>query len=273
MNYSALHELISALEYGTRLHIGIVLLDDFGDKVFDLSHERTIHMGEVCWFFKNRESGTRKCYRCRKMAIEKAQREKRDFGGYCINGVYEYTRPVIINDECAAIIFIGNIFHQNGKSGRLLCRLGEQSALVDTMEKNFDEEKCRKLGEVIESYMRAMWEIKPRQKSESELPLIKNIKGYIHANFVFDIRLSDVAQLFHYNEQYLGRLFKKETGKSFSEYVNDRRVSCSLEYLKSDMSIINIASCVGFQNVTYFNRLFKRYIGITPGEYRKERFE
>lgn len=268
MEYSTLHELISALEYGTHLHIGVVLLEDFDDEAFCLNHARTIHMGDVCWFFKNREDGTRKCFRCRKLALGKAQRELCDFGGYCINGVYEYTRPVMIEDRCAAIIYIGNIFHPNAFGKRLATRLGERKDLLDTMEQNIDEEKCRTIGQVIESYIRALRKIKPKQRKESEMLLIKHIKGYADTNLVFDIRLSDVAHLFHYNEQYLGRLFKKETGMSFSEYINYKRVECAAEYLKKDMSITDIASCVGFQNVTYFNRIFKRYMGITPTEYR-----
>jgi len=271
MEYSALHELIASLEYGTRLHIGVLFFDDFDDEIFKLEHPRTIHMGEVCWYFKNMENGTRKCYRCRKMAIQKAQREGKAFGGYCINGVYEYTRPVMIGNQCAAIIYIGNILHKDGLDQRLVHRLGEDSPLLDTMEKNFDEQKCRKVGQVIESYIRALWEIKPKRKKEKESPLIKNIKGYVIANLMFDIHLSDVAHLFHYNDQYLGRLFKRETGESFTEYVNKRRVNLSLEYLEGNMNITNIASCVGFQNVTYFNRMFKRYIGESPSEYRKKR--
>lgn len=47
---------------------------------------------------------------CRNAAIKKAMRLKKEFGGFCINGVYEYIHPVIINDYVACIIYIGNIF-------------------------------------------------------------------------------------------------------------------------------------------------------------------
>ena len=71
---------------------------------------------------------------------------------------------------------------------------------------------------------------------------------------------------------YLGRLFKKETGMCIGDYINLRRLEIAKELLAStDDKIISISSSVGFNNVTYFNRLFKKQTGLTPLQYRSKK--
>jgi len=269
MEYSTLYDLIRFLQRGTRLHIGVLFFGRFGGSAFSLPHSQTIHDAPVCWEFKNRTGGNRRCFRCRQMAIEKGLREGREFGGCCVNGVYEYTRPVIIDGECAALIYIGNI-RRAESAPRLLHFLGEQTELLETMENGFDDEQCRALGRLIESYIRALLEHQSEQGANTPSPLIENVKAYVAANLEYSISLSDAAKLFHYHEQYLGRLFKRETGMRFSDYLNKERLKRAATYLSGKESVINIAYQVGFRNVTYFNRIFKRYFGKTPTEYKKE---
>ncbi len=268
MKYSNLYDLLRFLERGTRLHIGVLFFGSFGGGVFRLPHSQTIHDAPVCWEFKGREGGNRRCFRCRQMAIRKCLRERSEFGGCCVNGVYEYTRPVMIDDECAAMIYVGNI-HQSDADGRLRRFLGDQTPLLETMESDFDEEHCRALGHLIESYIRALLERQSERQADQPSPLIENVKAYVAEHLEYAVSLSDAARLFHYHEQYLGRLFKRETGMCFSEYINSERVKRAAAYLAGEESVISIAYRVGFRNVTYFNRVFKRYFGKTPTEYKK----
>lgn len=84
--------------------------------------------------------------------------------------------------------------------------------------------------------------------------------------------LGAMAELFHYNPKYLGRRFKEKTGQSVSQYCNRRRLERAATLLSgSDGSVLRIATELGFNNVTYFNRLFKEHYGLTPTEYRKDR--
>ena len=90
------------------------------------------------------------------------------------------------------------------------------------------------------------------------------------SNLAFPIKLSDIAQKFHYNEKYLGRLFKQKAGKSINEYIIEQRLYIAEEKLKTTQdSILNIAVSSGFLDATYFNRIFKQKHGCTPSQYRK----
>ena len=81
----------------------------------------------------------------------------------------------------------------------------------------------------------------------------------------------DIAQTVHLNEQYFMRLFKKETGGSVLQYITARRIALSIYYLENtEMSITDIAVSSGFDNYSYFNRIFKRLTGTTPSKYRQK---
>lgn len=83
------------------------------------------------------------------------------------------------------------------------------------------------------------------------------------------LKIPQIAKTFQYNEQYIGRLFKKKTQMSFSNYISKQRIERAKILLKeTDDSVIDIAFKVGFNNVTYFNRIFKKYLNTTPSEFR-----
>lgn len=100
---------------------------------------------------------------------------------------------------------------------------------------------------------------------------ISAIKKYIEEHLNEKIYVEDLAEIIHVNEQYLMRIFKKATGKSVTEYITERRISLASALLKNtDKSINFIADCVGCENYSYFTKLFKKYTGFTPREYRNQ---
>ncbi|MBQ8743332.1 MAG: helix-turn-helix domain-containing protein [Clostridia bacterium] len=271
MIYGNLNDLIDSIEYGTKLHIGVLFLGNYGNEMLSLPRRKQIHACPICDEMKSRRGGFRRCFYCRNAAIKKAMETKEPFSGLCINGVYEYTHPVIINGEVASIIYIGNILPEKERSEKLIRKLDKSAGLIDTAEKDFSEMRCKTVSYVIEGYIRMSLELFPsRMVSKSFDRLIDNIKNYIEANIEFDIDLTLLSRIFHYSEKYLGRLFKKNVGVSFSEYLSSRRVEIARDLLLScDDTVINISSRVGFNNVTYFNKIFKKYYGCSPSTYRK----
>lgn len=264
MEFCSLYDLLTFLEYGTQLRIGVLFFGTVNDKL-KIPYDRSIHDSLICRHFKENPEQYKRCYRCRNAALKNAQRKKSGYGAECINGIYEYTKPVYIENELYCIIFIGNISNGSEKLQRI------DKSLTDTLEVNFDESRCEKVSTIIESYINAALKFLPTS-SHSENPLIDNIKRYIRENIEYDVDFSDIASVFHYNDKYLGRLFKAKTGVTFKGYANSLRISKAKTYLKeSDLSVIDISARSGFNNVTYFNRLFKKAVGVTPVQYRKSR--
>lgn len=269
MEHSNLYELIQCLQYGTNLHIGVLFFNNYGNEKCQLPVSHTIHSREVCNEMKSRgKREFKRCFSCRNLAIKKAMATQKPFGGICINGVYEYTHPVVVQGDVACMIYVGNILEETKGYEKLGKQLGEKLHLVDTMERDFSYQKCVALANIVESYIRFLLD-KYDYRNKTTNPLIDNIKNYLLANLEYDIEVSHITAIFHYNQQYLGRLFKKETGLSIREFVLEQRLEHARILLEnSNDMVIEIANRVGFNNVTYFNRQFKRKYSITPSQYR-----
>ncbi|NQX59898.1 response regulator transcription factor [Paenibacillus qinlingensis] len=93
---------------------------------------------------------------------------------------------------------------------------------------------------------------------------------YIDTNFQSELYLKDLSVKFLINQVYCCQLFKKNLGKTFSEYVTDLRIKKACELLKhTELSIDEIAAKVGYMDYYYFNKVFKKHSGITPTKFRK----
>jgi YesN/AraC family two-component response regulator len=95
------------------------------------------------------------------------------------------------------------------------------------------------------------------------------ILNYINANYK-DVTLKIIAEHLNYNQDYIGKLIKKITGKNLTELVREKRIKQAEYLLKStDMAVVDIVTEIGYSNVSYFYKHFKEELGITPDEYRK----
>ncbi len=104
---------------------------------------------------------------------------------------------------------------------------------------------------------------------------IQEAYHYIIKNFADPtLKLKDVADLINMSESAFSHFFKKHTNKSFTEFITDVRIgnTCKL-LLSTDDSISQIAYQSGFNNIANFNRLFKKYRGCTPADYRSKHKE
>jgi len=86
-----------------------------------------------------------------------------------------------------------------------------------------------------------------------------------------DLSLKNVADLFFYNEKYFSALFKQNMGINFSQYLNEIRIQHAVDLIrKNDISVAEVAFTCGFSDSMYFSKVFKRIIGKTPSEYKKQ---
>lgn len=102
------------------------------------------------------------------------------------------------------------------------------------------------------------------------IEMTKAIISYIENNYNNPISITDISQFLHVSNGYLCRFFKTVTNMTVIEYINYYRINKSASLLQeSQMEIGEIASLVGFNNISYFNKTFRHYMHITPSEYRK----
>jgi AraC-like DNA-binding protein len=99
---------------------------------------------------------------------------------------------------------------------------------------------------------------------------INIICQYIQKHASEGLNIQDAATLIHLSPSAFCKFFKRMTGKTFSDYVNDIRIvnSCS-DLLSSEAKVAEIAYKNGFESLTYFNRIFLKKTNMKPSEYRK----
>ena len=103
------------------------------------------------------------------------------------------------------------------------------------------------------------------------LDKLKMILKYVEEHYDEPTTIDDMADLTHYSKSHFMKFFKSHMGMGFIEYLNDYRLTIAARQLvSSDESILTVASLSGFDNLSYFNRLFRRKYHTTPGAYRKK---
>ena len=106
---------------------------------------------------------------------------------------------------------------------------------------------------------------------------IEEIIEYVNANLTSDINLESLSQRARFSQTYFHNLFKKSTGQTLHEYIEDRRIKKSVNLmLSTNMTLTEIAYECGFSSQSYFSYAFKRKMKATPREYVKgiyERYE
>lgn len=113
--------------------------------------------------------------------------------------------------------------------------------------------------------------IRPSRPSTGEIPeWVEQIRRHIDRHFTESLALADFTRLTGLSEGYLCRRFKRHTGKTIFEYLIARRMQAAMLRLRSsNEKVLRIALECGFSDLAFFNRKFKRMVGVSPTTYRK----
>lgn len=153
---------------------------------------------------------------------------------------------------------------EGGATSDSILKVNNQLLTIIPTLNNMDD-LCYKLQEAIDAFTDCMFEHIPNKNSE----IIKKTIRYISQNYANPLTLELVANQVHLNPSYFSTLFKQSTGSSFKEYLNMVRVEESKRLLaNTDYALIDIAIATGFEDQSYFTKVFKRYTGLTPKQFR-----
>ncbi|RAP75194.1 response regulator transcription factor [Paenibacillus montanisoli] len=105
---------------------------------------------------------------------------------------------------------------------------------------------------------------------DSKSPIVKTVLKHIHESYAKELSLKGLGSQFHVHPVYLGKLFQKEVKESFTDYINKYRIEqAKLLLRESQLKVQDIAREVGYWEAGYFYKQFKKYVGISPMEYRE----
>lgn len=113
-------------------------------------------------------------------------------------------------------------------------------------------------------------ETNQKYTNQKSVQKIKQILTYLAEHYQHSITIEEIAGHCFYSKSYFMKFFKDTMGMSFIHYLNDYRLDIAAKLLlQTTDNILDIAIRCGFDNLSYFNRLFKKKYGISPGKYRE----
>ncbi|MCR2807672.1 response regulator [Paenibacillus soyae] len=140
---------------------------------------------------------------------------------------------------------------------------------IPAWQRLIDCSAASQVKEAVMDYIARHAEAELNKQNGQQHHLIQRVAGYIEAHIHENVTVKQLAELHHLNASYLSVLFKKSTGKTISEFVQETRMNRAMELLRDPhVKVYEVAEQVGFQTAAYFAYLFKKTTGYTPQEYR-----
>lgn len=148
---------------------------------------------------------------------------------------------------------------------------GMSSEFAKRIENSKTEKDIEKLwNDMIYSYCKLV----KTHAAKGYSPLVQNVVMLIDADLSGELTLSAMAERFNVNASYLSSLFKKDTGHTLTEYVNNKRVDRAKFLLETtSQQVQTISHACGILDVNYFTKIFKKHTGETPKHYRESRMQ
>lgn len=212
--------------------------------------------------------------------------------GFVQKHLKEQEKLVISNVLVGNVIMAQRVFHEmvEGAAGQSFSQKKQlvwdvmrdiQSVLVsmdekmseqlqhffDISEEMTDMETCMEWADSIFEKIKNAGIAEEEQRRDS---LIEKVKAYIQEKICEDISQEDVAKQVYISTSYLSRLFKKQTGQNFQQYVSYVKMEKAKELLVDPQyKVYQVGEMLGYKTLRYFVRAFRAHTGMNPGEYRR----
>lgn len=162
-------------------------------------------------------------------------------------------------------VWADRIFHDaDGRVGQLL--LGMVEEYREKRLGSAEIFRCR-LTEILILTLRML--VQP-QKHYAESTVVTKLIRYVDVSYKEKLTLRMFCDRQHYSLSYVSRRFKQETGMTFREYLQKVRMEKCCELLSgSDMTVSEAAAAVGYEDMQFFHEIFRKYLHMTPKEYRR----
>jgi len=174
----------------------------------------------------------------------------------------EFTR--LANERYPELLIIILTAYDEFEYARQCVRLN----VFEYMLKPFSRNELNQILERVREFLDSREKGEEKPETVIEISTIEKVRQYLQKNYTDStINLTGVAQMFGFSPSYLSRKFKSETGKSFVDFLTERRIEHAKELALGGALLYSVAASVGIPDPNYFGRCFKRYTGTTYSDY------
>ena len=198
---------------------------------------------------------------------------------YLLNKVCEYVLNCDISNSLALIerVLPSNMSYQQSLklSKKLIKKISDETSFITEVGEIkapsiVDCKHSKDIQHAISIYVQDKIE-QIRKNNKTNSGIIERVIEYIDDNIYSKITLESVAKFISFSPAYFSRFFRQQTGKKFIDYVTEKKMENAKIQIKfSDKKIIDISQGLGYNNMAHFLKLFKKYTGMTPTEFRNK---
>lgn len=252
-------------------------------EVWTMAHQGKKHQNPFCALISEQSRSCSACLQAQERASEGATDGPNTI--VCFAGLCDTAVPVRIGNELIGFLQTGQVLLKKpgksvfNKTTKLLLEWGLKSDLKKLEDAYFhsrvltpkEYEAMVRLLVIFAQHLSLVSNQLLVQQTNAEPPAITQAKKFIQEHQSEDITLSQVAKSANASTFYFCKMFKKATGLHFTKYLARVRIEKAKNLLLNpNLRISEIAYEVGFQSLTHFNRVFKKIVGQSPTEYRKQ---
>lgn len=238
------------------------------EMLFRMIPIQQVHFNSYCMFVKDVPGMHRKCLACQRKAIDKCSIGK-SFGGVCHAGVFEYVYPLKFGNDIVGALAVGAYKTEDFKKyAKNICSDDEATAYGSTLKADIPQKE--RVDTLIVPLLCMIKNVFSYTgiKNSTAVPILEII-AFCERAYNKKITVESLSKRFFCSPSYIARNFKKETGKSLPEFINDLRIKNAMQLLRSTNSdIAQIGATVGYEDASYFTKCFMKIAGVTPKLWR-----
>lgn len=141
--------------------------------------------------------------------------------------------------------------------------------ILESVDKKTESLEIVELCGMIKEAVLYLMPEKEIAATDSMRDIVQKAVAWVDAHYMEEVTLASLAERYHVENSYFSKIFRQETGINLIVYITRKRMEKAKEYIRNtDMNLMEVAFMTGYDDYTYFSRVFKKNTGMSPKEYR-----
>ncbi len=239
------------------LRVSILILDANGEQLSKISDP-----SDFCSQLQQKNDVQQLCHQCDRTIVERCKRSKKVEKHLCHAGLCDLAMPIVKDNTVIAYVVLGRI-----RTAQSPVRSHRYTADFQALYEKlplFSDDQLQHLSKLLpQIILDSAISVEHSTYSEDIIP-------YITEHIAQPLSVSVLCQRYHVSKNTLYRFFRKKYSCSIVEFITNARMQQAMSLLtQTEHTVRDIAEQIGIENYTYFCKLFKQQLGMTPTEYRK----
>lgn len=240
------------------------------------------HYCEFCKRARELPNGRANCEKSDRIeTVELAKQYKEPFFYECHMGMRELIIPLLREDVLFGIIFVGQCRLDNDYDSKIRVNAKKMQGDPDEFSRLYNllpllpAKDLTKVSDILTQYfdtkiLNSLLICPNATGTPVSRDIVETVKQHIQSNYKFRLSLKQIAEALYLNPSYISRCFSEKCGMTVTEYLTRVRLErAKILLLTTNAPIGSIAFNVGFEDVNYFSRVFRKNEGCSPLRFRK----